>query len=131
MIAFDTNHLVRHLLQDDEKQCGAVASLIAGESQRDTAILILDMVILETNWVLESVFGVSRSGWAEIVECLLADAIFCFEDPERIRLAVRMFRKGKADFSDYLILAKAKAEGCQLKTFDKNLLPDTQAGSIQ
>jgi predicted nucleic-acid-binding protein len=124
MLAFDTNHLVRFLVQDDEAQCAVVAAIIEKESRKNAPILLLDFVLLETNWVLESAYRVSRDGWAEIVENLLNDPIFSFEDSDRLRLVLQHFRKGKADFSDYMIWAKAKSEGCELKTFDKKLLRD-------
>jgi predicted nucleic-acid-binding protein len=124
-LAFDTNHLVRYLVQDDEAQCAIVAAIIEKESRKNDPILLLDLVLLETNWVLESAYGVSRDGWAEIFENLLNEPIFSFEDTNRLRLVLQRFRKGKADFGDYMILTKAKNEGCELKTFDKKLLRDS------
>jgi predicted nucleic-acid-binding protein len=36
----------------------------------------------------------------------------------------KMYRKGNADFADYLILGTARTEALELRTFDKKLLTE-------
>jgi len=122
VIAFDTNYLVRHIVQDDEEQCGIVASILEEETQEDRSIRIFDLVLIETSWVLQTVYDLNRNAWAEVLEELLDDSAFIFDDPTRLRTAIRMYRKGNADFADYLILVSARSESLELKTFDKKLL---------
>lgn len=122
MIAFDTNYLVRHIVQDDEEQCAIVASVLERETQEDRSIRIFDLVLLETSWVLQAVYGLDREAWTEIVEELLDDSAFSFDDPTRLRAVIKTYREGNADFSDYLILGTARSETLELKTFDKKLL---------
>ena len=124
MIAFDTNYLVRHIVQDDEEQCGIVASALARETQEERAIRILDLVLLETSWVLQAVYGFDRKAWVQIIEELLEDSAFSFDDPVRLRAIIKMYRKGKADFADYLIAGTARYEALELRTFDKKLLKE-------
>lgn len=124
MIAFDTNYLVRHIVQDDEKQCSQVASVLASEAKEERAIRILDLVLLETSWVLQAVYGFDRKAWVQIIEELLGDSAFSFDDPFRLRATIKMYRKGKADFADYLIVGTARSEALELKTFDKKLLKE-------
>ncbi len=81
MIAFDTNHLVRHIVQDDPDQCRTVARLIDEEAAENRAVRILDLVLLETSWVLESIYGFDRAAWAEVLGELLDDSAFSFDDP--------------------------------------------------
>ena len=121
MIAFDTNYLVRHIVQDDEEQCGIVAAELATESKEERSIRILDLVLMETSWVLEAVYGFDRKAWAQVLEELLEDSAFSFDDPDRLRAIIKMYRKGRASFADYLILGTAKSETLELKTFDKKL----------
>ncbi len=52
MTAVDTNVLVRLLTEDDPKQAAAARSLFASES-----IWIAKTVLLETGWVLRSLYG--------------------------------------------------------------------------
>lgn len=124
MIAFDTNYLVRHIVQDDEEQCAIVASILENETQEDRSIRIFDLVLLETSWVLQAVYGLDRNAWAEVMEELLEDSAFCFDDPTRLRTVIKMYRKGNADFADYLILGTVRSESLELKTFDKKLLKE-------
>ena len=121
MIAFDTNHLVRHIVQDDPKQCATVAQLIERESVENRSIRILDLVLLETSWVLESVYGFNRKAWVHVLGELLEDAAFSFDDPVRLKRCLGQFTSGKADFADYLILSAANSQDLQLKTFDRQL----------
>ncbi|MBT5903704.1 MAG: VapC toxin family PIN domain ribonuclease [Opitutaceae bacterium] len=127
MVAFDTNYLVRHIVQDDEEQCAIVASVLETETREDRSIRIFDLVLLETAWVLQAIYELNREAWVEILEELLADSAFVFDDPTRLRAVIKMYRKGKAEFADYFILETAHSESLELKTFDKKLLEESQA----
>ena len=121
MIAFDTNHLLRHVLDDDPKQSEKVRSLIDTAEKGDLPILLLDLVLMETCWVLQSVMGFDRPDWCHVLEQLLNDPAFCFDDPTRLWKTLDRYRSGKADFDDYLILGHAESVGAKLETFDKKL----------
>jgi len=121
MIAFNTNHLLRHLLQDDTKQGRHVAALVASESKSGRPILLMDLVLMETCWVLIQVYKFEKFAWIEVVEALLADPAFTFESRSKLRSALDLYRGGRADFSDYLILTHAKSCNAALETFDKKL----------
>lgn len=120
MIAFDTNHLLRHVLQDDPKQCQHVAALLETQSVEGNSVLILDLVIMETCWVLTKVYGFGTSDWIHVLDALLSDPAFGFEDSPKLRHALELFQLGNADFNDYLILASAEAKSAMLETFDKS-----------
>lgn len=126
MIAFDTNYLVRHIVQDDDEQCGIVASELANEINEERTIRILDLVLMETSWVLETVYKFDRKAWAQVLEELLDDSAFSFDDPGRLRAIIKLYRKGKADFADYLIAGTARSEALDLRTFDKKLLKEIE-----
>ena len=121
MIAFDTNHLLRHVLDDDPKQCKRVRSLIDAAEEADQRIHLLDLVIMETCWVLQSVMGFDRNGWCHVLEQLLQDPAFRFDDAGRLWKTLDRYRTGKADFDDYLILGQAETMGARLETFDRKL----------
>lgn len=121
MIAFDTNHLLRHLLQDDPKQCQQVAALLQEQSHSGQQVLILDLVIMETCWVLTKVYKLDPMAWCHVLESLLSDAAFVFESSSKLRRTLELNQSGIADFNDYLILAHAQSLGATLETFDKKL----------
>lgn len=114
-------------MQDDEVQCKIVATTLEEETKEDRSIRILDHVLLETAWVLQEVYDFDRAAQAEIFEELSEDSAFSFDDPTRLRSAIKLFRKGRADFADYLILTTARAEGWELRTFDKQLRKDVNS----
>lgn len=121
MIAFDTNHLVRHIVQDDPAQCRAVTAILDREAGADRPVRIHDLVLMETSWVLASVYAFDGGALAHVVEELLEDSAFRFDDAIRLRQVLKRFKAGKADFSDYLIHSVAATEGLKLETFDKRL----------
>lgn len=121
MIAFDTNHLLRHVLDDDPKQSERVRSLIDSAEKGNPQILLLDLVMMETCWVLQSLMDFDRADWCHVLEQLLHDPAFCFDDTTRLWKALDRYRSGKADFDDYLILGHAESVGAKLETFDKKL----------
>lgn len=59
---------------------------------------------------------------ADAIEKLLLTQQFEFEERDNVWCALKRFREGKADFSDYLIGEKNLANGCdRTTTFDKAL----------
>ena len=124
MIAFDTNYLVRHIVQDDPVQCRTVAEVIADETASNNTIHLLDLVLLETVWVLESIYGFDREALVHVLSALVEDAAFSFDNPAVIQRSLRRFNVGKADFADHFIAASAQSRELTLKTFDKRLRKD-------
>ena len=114
MIAFDTNYLVRHIVQDDEEQCAIVATELANEIKKERSIRIFDLVLMETSWVLETVYGFDRVAWAQVLEELLDDSAFSFDDPGRLCTTIKVYRQGRAGFADYLIAETARSEFCEI-----------------
>ncbi len=60
MIALDTNVLVRMLIEDDRRQARIIEETIARAEKNSVPVLILSEVLVETVWVLESVYQCSR-----------------------------------------------------------------------
>ena len=62
---------------------------------------------------------------ADIVEKLLAARQLTIENRETVERALRTFRRGRADFADYVIAHSAHASGCErVLTFDSALLTE-------
>ena len=60
MIALDTNVLVRMLIEDDRSQARIIEETIAWAEKNSVPVLVLSEVLIETVWVLESVYQCSR-----------------------------------------------------------------------
>jgi predicted nucleic-acid-binding protein len=121
MVAFDTNYLVRHLVQDDARQCRIVAETLISETQAGNRIAIFDIVLCETVWVLDSVYGASRKDLATALRGLRKEPVFEFDNPVRIDAAIKRFETSKAEFSDCLIATISTEHRRRLLTFDKKL----------
>jgi predicted nucleic-acid-binding protein len=121
MIALDTNALVRMLVEDDTEQAQMVQQLVSFAEQKSITILILPEVLLETVWVLESVYRTKRTEIIRFLRALLAASSFAIADDNVIRSAIRQYQKG-FDFADALIAGQAKKEkALALFSFDKRL----------
>lgn len=124
MVAFDTNYLVRHLVQDDFRQTKTVRKVLDKELAEGRTILIFDIVLCETVWVLKSVYQAKKSEILNALNGIVEESCFEFENLEQLKLAISRFEKSQADFSDCLIAEKSQATGRELLTFDKKLLKE-------
>lgn len=122
MVAFDTNHLLRHLLEDDESQTRRVREILNGEFTKKRRVMLLDLVLAETAWALKTVYDFDRCALTEVMREVVADKAFCFENTSRLEAAISRHEKGRADFPDYLIDETAKSYHRRLETFDKKLI---------
>ena len=119
MIAVDTNLLVR-ILADDPGQPAQVdaARALASKSQQ---IFVPLIVLIETVWVLESGYKLSKETIIQVLEHLEANQAFVLEDEDLSHRALELFRSSNADYSDSLILSNCRARELELYTFDKRL----------
>ena len=123
MIAFDTNVLLRLLLNDDKRQAGQAQALLDRVVQASDRVLIPDIVLCELEWVLDSVYQLPRSRVLETFQRLIDADEFTYLSHAAFSRALDEYRKGKADLSDYLIATSAAAAGATTTyTFDRVLL---------
>jgi predicted nucleic-acid-binding protein len=115
MIGLDTNVLIRYLTRDDESQYRATMKLLMRKSAN---FFVADLVLVETDWVLFSLFDWTRDEIADAFARLLQIHNLQFEDEDRIRHSLAAVRRG-ADLSDELLIAMSRNHGCrEFATFD-------------
>lgn len=117
MRAVDTNVLVRLLVRDDAAQFGKALAFIA------TGGWVSSVALVETVWVLESVYAKSKNEIAASLDLLFGDSRVAFQDADAASAALDQFRNHRAlDFADCLILELARKAGhLPLGTFDRAL----------
>ncbi|TXH71511.1 MAG: type II toxin-antitoxin system VapC family toxin [Thiothrix sp.] len=98
MIAFDTNLLVRLAVNDNETQADLAEQLISNNE-----VFISRTVLLETEWVLRSVYKKPRSDIAAFFENTLITENILIENAAEIEHALAWYKLG-ADFADALHL---------------------------
>jgi predicted nucleic-acid-binding protein len=117
MRAVDTNVLVRLLARDDAAQAAAAEEFVGAEGW------VSHLVLVETLWVLSSVYGVDARRIATAVDLLLDHRTLAIQDADVVRAALGHFAKRPSlGFSDCLILEVARKAGhLPLGTFDRKL----------
>jgi len=112
--AIDTNVVVRFLVADDKQQATKAKTAIeAGD------IFISSTVLLETEWVLRSGYGLPPKRIAGALRNLAGLPGITVEWPGALAIALDWMDEGM-DFADAMHLAKA--EGCDaFLSFDRKL----------
>ncbi len=122
MIAFDTNVILRLLLDDDETQSGQVEAIVRQVAEAGDRILIPDIVLCELYWVLRSVYEFAKADIVTTFRRLLTAEEFAFVDRRAVSQSLDSYANGRAGFSDYLIGQSATAAGATTTyTFDRAL----------
>ena len=121
MIALDINALIRLLVEDDETQARKVKKLVESVEKQGQQIIILTEVLIETVWVLESVYGCTREDISGFLETMMHTSIFTFSEPWIIRNVIHHFKRA-GDFADLVIVMRAlNHKAKKIFSFDKKL----------
>jgi predicted nucleic-acid-binding protein len=114
MHAVDTNVVVRYLTGDDPKQSPRAKAFIVGNS-----IFVPTTVVLETEWVLRTLYRLSAVEIAPALRALAGLPMVTFEQPMLVSTALEWNEAG-LDLADALHLASSHhCEG--FATFDRSL----------
>lgn len=117
MIAFvDTNILVRHLTADPPDQARRATSFLAEGHQ----LMLADLVVAETIYVLESFYRVPRRQVAEAIRALIAFPSMVCVDPALLLRAVEVYEVDRLDFAEAYLVACAETTGIgNVASFDR------------
>lgn len=113
-VAVDTNILVRLATGDNPAEHRAVLTALASRPWR-----VFTTVVLETEWVLRSVYGYTPVQFAAFLAWLDVHPQVQLRDAPLIRVALDHYRAG-LDFADALHLAQAA--DVSFLTLDRKLL---------
>lgn len=115
MIAVDTNVIVRLLVNDEPGQARRARELFEREQ-----VWIGATVLLETAWVLDSVYGLSPGDVAKALRGVLGLPGVVVEDGEAVARALQAVGNGFT-LADALHVARMPAEIESFVTFDATL----------
>jgi predicted nucleic-acid-binding protein len=120
--ALDTNILVRFLVADDPAQSGRVREIFQAAERGREPLFIATTVLLETIWVLGSVYDTPRENILMALGQLARLPFLKFERPQVVRRLVEEGRNSRADLADLLIGLCGAESGCATTlTFDRRL----------
>lgn len=115
MIAVDTNVLVRLLTGDDREQAAAARGLFAVQQ-----IWIAKTVLLETGWVLRSLYGFEESAISEAFTRLLGLKNVQVEDESSVSAALSLTTHG-IELADAIHLS-SRSHGATFLSFDQSFV---------
>lgn len=114
----DTNVLVRHLTNDPRDQAARATAFLGHEGE----LLLTDLVVAETVYVLESFYEAPRDQIAQAIRSLLAFRSVVCVDPAPLLRAVEVYEIERLDFAEAYLLACAESTGVAVvASFDRSL----------
>jgi predicted nucleic-acid-binding protein len=114
----DTNVLVRHLTGDPPAMAARATAYLEAESE----LLLTDLVVAETVYVLESFYEVPRERVAESVRSLIAMESCVSVDATLLLRAVEVYETDRLDFAEAYLVACAEITGVdRITSFDKSI----------
>ena len=120
MIGIDTNILVRYITQDDEIQSEIATEFIENYCSNGNKVFINHLVICELVWVLKKCYKLSKPKIINVIQHILQISQFSIETPQIIWQALTDYKKGSADFADYVVGRTNIFNNCEETiTFDK------------
>jgi len=123
MIAVDTNVLVRLLTGDEPRQEAAARSLFRSEP-----IWIAKTVLLETGWVLRSLYGFEATAIREAFTKLLGLKNVSVEDEASVAAALALTARG-IELADAMHLS-SRPPGAALVSFDKSFVQRARRAGV-
>ena len=119
MLGIDTNVVVRLLVADDVEQTRRARRLVEQAVAHDEPVLVSLPVLVETEWVLRSRYGLNRDAVLAVFRAALEARELSFEDESAVEEALFYWKDSTCGFSDCLIAAHNRQLGCRATaTFD-------------
>ncbi len=117
MSAFvDTNILIRHLTGDPPKQARQATAFLAAAEE----LLLADLIVAETVYVLESFYEVPRNRVADLVRAVIAFPPVTVVDEALLLRALEVYEVNRLDFAEAYLVACAEVSGVgAVASFDR------------
>jgi predicted nucleic acid-binding protein len=116
----DTNLIIRHLVQDNEKQASVAGRLFDACDRGQVVIVVLPSVLAECVFVLESFYEHPRKDIASALSRLISSPGVEITDSAVHLDAFNRFARTKVHFVDCLIAATAASENIPVASFDQD-----------
>ena len=114
----DTNVLVRHLTGDPPAQARKAGALLGSEAE----LILVDLVVAELVYVLESYYEHPRHRIAEAVRSLMAFPSIAVADHDLILRGLELYEHDRLDFAEAYLAAAAELSGVgRVASFDRSL----------
>ncbi len=118
----DTNVILRFLTGEPPDMAGQARQLFAAADQDQVVLLLDDIVLAETVWVLTSFYELPAAEVARVLLQLLSHEAIQADDKSLLAEALRLFSDHNVDFADALLAARMRRRGItEVFSFDRHL----------
>jgi predicted nucleic-acid-binding protein len=114
----DTNILICHLTGDPPDQAARATAFLADADE----LLLVDLVVAETIYVLESFYEQPRERVAELVRAILGFPAIRIIDHALVHRALEIYEFDRLDFAEAYLVASAEGSGvATIASFDRSI----------
>jgi predicted nucleic acid-binding protein len=114
----DTNVMIRHLTGDPPRQAARATRFLAEADD----LLLTDLIVAETVYVLESFYEVGLACVAELMRAIIAFDAVRVVDQELLLRAVEVCEIDRLDFAEASLVARAERPGVDtVACFDRSI----------
>lgn len=119
-LILDANILLRFLRKDHRTQYPKAEALMHQAETGAIRLVLLDAVVAETVFVLESVYRIDRVRIAQSLRPFLFHSGVQCRDRDVLADAFQRYTELKVDFMDALLAAEARHLDCAVVSFDRD-----------
>jgi predicted nucleic acid-binding protein len=124
----DTNILVRHLTGDPPAMAARATAYLASADE----LLLADLIVAESVYVLGSYYEVPRQQVAEAMRSLIALDSIVTVDPALLLRAIEVYEVDRVDFAEAYLVACAESTGVgAIASFDRSIDRVTTVARIE
>ena len=119
MTAFiDTNVIIRHLTGDPSDMAARATAFLADADE----LLLSDLIVAETVYVLESFYEVPRAEVAQLIRSVVGFPTMRTLDPALLLRSLEIYEIRGVDFAEAYLAASAEVAGIsEIASFDRSL----------
>ncbi len=119
-LLLDTNVIVRFLAGDHPAHSPRSRNLFARAAAGDVTLIVRDLALAETAWVLQSFYSLDRNVITAALKDLIDSAGIEVENKATLLSALRNFAQTDVNFVDAYHAAVAAAESIAIASFDRD-----------
>ncbi len=119
-LLLDTNVIVRFLTGDHPAHSPRSRNLFARAAAGDVTLVVTDLAMAETAWVLQSFYSLDRDAITAALKDLIDSAGIEVENKATLLSALRNFAQTDVNFVDAYHAAVAAGESIAIASFDRD-----------
>ncbi len=117
----DSNVILRFLTGDPPEMAAQAHALFEAVEQGEVTLVLDDIVVAETVWVLQSFYGYPHDDIARVLQELFSHKGLEADDKPGLLAALHLFAEKNVDFADALVAVHMERRGMrEIFSFDRH-----------